>query len=345
MPPKTIQPIDIETSDLTLQKLGDIESLLTMRLQQAKNQGVDSKDDLELVQQLLVKVAKSVDGIKSMKLTLEGVETVTLQGKPGEPGKDCDPIEVAAILKESEDFLALVKGEKGDSVKGDPGEPGKPGENGKTPKKGEDYMTDAEKKEMTDDVIESVKVELPSQVKKAVKEYMSAEEVTAKVNETIKKKNIKVSDVQGLAEMFKAEIDKIYENVSTYARKSGGGSLLLAALQDIDFDGMQVGSVLKYNGKRFYFGSNDTDEVEVFEDYQAENANTFLVVRNPVTIYLPQIDPKNKVKIVISNQSNGEVTVVPKDGELVHDDTSLIISNHNSTAQLQSSSSLGWIIV
>lgn len=55
-----------------------------------------------------------------------------IQGEPGEPG---------------------AKGEQGD-----PGTPGKNGANGETPVRGTDYWTDADKKEIVDDVIESIPI-------------------------------------------------------------------------------------------------------------------------------------------------------------------------------------------
>jgi hypothetical protein len=79
-------------------------------------------------------------------------------------------------------------------------------------------------------------------------------------------------------------------------------------------------------------------------DYAAPNSSATIVATQPVTITLPAVT-STSIKITISNQSTGEVTVIPTGSDLVHDDTSLTISLHNSTAQLQSISSLGWVIV
>ena len=217
MDPKEIKPINIETQDLMLQKLADIESILTMRLQQAKNQGVDNKEDVELVQQLLAKIANATPQIKKVNSAAEFVTNFleSIKGDPGESGKDCDPLEVAAILKESEDFLALVKGEKGDSVKGDPGEPGKPGADGKTPKKGEDYMTDGEVQEISKTVLESVKKDVlsylengvPLSMKESLREFVNSELFSEKVKKITESRKPTVKDIVGLSEAIKSEME------------------------------------------------------------------------------------------------------------------------------------------
>lgn len=261
--PQNTSP-EIDTNDLMLQKLGDIEGILTMRLSQAQSLGESGKEDIELVQQLLAKVATGISEIKNLKLSLDGVEKVTIQGKPGEPGKDADPIEIAAILKESEDFIRLVKGEKGDSIKGEQGEQGPAGTDGRTPEKGVDYFTTQEIDEIKDDVKEDVSTEVKKEIENALenktKNYVKPEQVVQMINEAIQKRKVEAKDVQGLAQIFKEEIDKVYENIQTYnQRVSGGGTLKLAALGDVDMTGITQYSILRYDptgGGRFYFESD-----------------------------------------------------------------------------------------
>lgn len=260
MPNDEKNPFEINDTDMVLEKLGDIERVMTMRLTQANKQGMDDRQDMELMNQLLVKVGSKIDEIKNLKLNMDGVEKVTIQGKQGEKGDrgddgaDCDPMDVARILVETDEFIAKIKGEKGDpgeSIKGDKGD------DGKTPQKGVDYNTAEEKEQFKSEVIDAIEVEIPNKIKKAVKEYIKMDDIVAKVNQLVSKKTIKAEDVEGLAEMFKTEIDKVYESISAYSTKrGGGGSLLLAALGDIDFTNLQNGYVLKYDAvaKRFYFG-------------------------------------------------------------------------------------------
>lgn len=267
MDPKEINPINIETQDLMLQKLADIENILTMRLQQARNQGVDNRDDIELVQQLLAKIANATPQIKKVSSAAEFVTNFieSIKGDPGENGKNCDPLEVAAILKESEDFLNLVKGEKGDSVKGDPGEPGKPGENGKTPKKGEDYMTDSDVQEVTKTVLESVKKDVlsylengvPLSMKSSLREFVNSELFSEKVQKITENRKPTVKDIVGLSEAIKSEMETVYENVREYTRRSGGGNPQLGKMEDIDWNTIGDGLAIKWDAtkKKFVFGT------------------------------------------------------------------------------------------
>lgn len=266
MPPKKINN-EIQVDELMLQKLSDIESLLSIRVEQ----GQGDKESLELANQLLAKVTGSIDKMQNMKLQLEGVETVTLKGKDGEDGDDgddCDPQEVAKILMQSEEFLQTVKGPKGDSVKGDPGEPGK---------NADPYeLTDKDKKKMCETVCEEVEGEMPDMVKKAVKEYVTSERLTKEINAVLKKKKITTKDVEGLSELLKKEIDAVYEGVSSFvsSKMSGGGSLLLNALNDVDTKLIADGYTLKWDAKKklFYFGAggsggggSSTDIINVLE--------------------------------------------------------------------------------
>lgn len=90
---------DIDTTDLVLQKLGDIEGVLTMRLQQAHKDGKTSKEDRDILVDLLGKIA--------VALTRE-----VKDGEDGEDGEDCDPAEVAKLLEDSVSFIERVKGAK-----------------------------------------------------------------------------------------------------------------------------------------------------------------------------------------------------------------------------------------
>lgn len=53
---------------------------------------------------------------------------------------------------------ALAQAKASGDFKGDPGQPGQPGEPGKTPEKGKDYFTDADKQEIAEQAAEMVKV-------------------------------------------------------------------------------------------------------------------------------------------------------------------------------------------
>ena len=69
----------------------------------------------------------------------------------------------------------------------------------------------------------------------------------------------------------------------------------------------------------------------------------YIIATMPVTITLPKVTSVSR-NIIISNQSSGEVKVCAFSGDLVHDDTNLIIANHNSTARLRSLG-FNWYIV
>ncbi len=274
---KTItQNNEIETDDLMLQKLQDIENLLSIRVEQSHKQDSDNKDDTELANQLLSKVVTSIEIIKSKIIektdTAQKVEIANndgnagnaiwqlLKGKDGvngKDGKDCDPIDVASILKDSEDFLMLVKGDRGE--KGDQGESikGDRGDDGKTPEKGKDYMTDSEMRELKGEVVKLVEDGLPVKLKHAVREFSDSEFFTKKVQNLINDKKTTVKDVLGLSEAIKTEIETVYENVREFSRRSGGGNPQLAKMEDIDWSTAGDGLALKYNAekKKFVFGT------------------------------------------------------------------------------------------
>lgn len=224
---------DIDTTDLVLQKLGDIEGVLTMRLQQAHKDGKTSKEDRDILVDLLGKIA--------VALTRE-----VKDGEDGEDGEDCDPAEVAKLLEDSVSFIERVKGAKGD-----------PGEKGADADPYE--LTEDDKKEMCEAVCEDVEAEMPDMVAKAVKEYVTSERLTKEINAVLKKKKITTKDVEGLSEMLKKEIDAVYEGVSKFVsgKMSGGGSLLLNALNDVDTKLLADGYTLKWDAKKklFYFGA------------------------------------------------------------------------------------------
>ena len=104
------------------------------------------------------KVRYQYDGSKSVGINMDGITPTigangnwflgtTDTGKPsrGLKGDKGDPFTYSDFTAEQ---LAALKGAKGD--KGDPGAPGK---NGKTPVKGTDYWTAADKQEIVNDVI------------------------------------------------------------------------------------------------------------------------------------------------------------------------------------------------
>lgn len=259
MPQDTENATEMTTQDLQLQKLGDIESILTMRIEQ----GHDSKDDAELMHQLLAKVVQGIGEMKSMRLSLEGVETVTLKGEKGE---DADPADVAKILLESENFIARLKGDKGDkgdSVKGDKGDRG---DDGETPKVGEDFLTPEEMEGIKTEITDDVESRLPEKIKEEVLRQIKPEQIVAKVNELVGKRKITTGDVEGLAEMFRVEIERVYDSVRMYSsKKGGGGSLNLRSLYDIDFSQLKNGGVLAYNPtlQQFYFTDSSLQDTSI----------------------------------------------------------------------------------
>lgn len=248
---------EVETMDLMLEKLGDIENVLRMNLEKAHANGESDRDDLELANQLLVKIAKGMESMQNMKLQLEGVETVTLKGAKGDKGdkgEDCTPEECAAVLAESEAFIAKLKGPKG--------EDGAPGQPGKTPVKGKDYFTKTEVREFTNEITQAIGEKIPKevtrQVAKAIKEAVSYKDIAEKVIKLLPETTVDVKNVKGLREVLQKEIEQVYEQVSKFASKKsgGGGAFLLTQATDVDFSNLVDGYVLKYDAvaKRFYFG-------------------------------------------------------------------------------------------
>lgn len=75
-----------------------------------------------------------------------------IDGAPGADGKSAYQIALDNGFEGTEaEWLESLKGEDGE-----PGAPGQPGEDGRTPVKGEDYFTDADKAELVEGVLEEV---------------------------------------------------------------------------------------------------------------------------------------------------------------------------------------------
>lgn len=245
-----------DSMDLVLMKLGDLERVMTARISQAENHNNSNQEDMELMNQLLVKVGSKIDEIKNLKLNMDGVERVTIQGKQGEKGDrgddgaDCDPMEVARILVETDEFIAKLKGPKGDT--------GAPGQDGKTPVKGKDYFTKTEIRELTKEITDAVGMKIPKEVSKAIKEAISYKDLADKIVKLLPEATVDVKNVKGIREMLQKEIEQVYEQVSKFANRKhgGGGAFLLTQATDIDFSNLVDGYVLKYDAvaKRFYFG-------------------------------------------------------------------------------------------
>jgi hypothetical protein len=161
-------------------------------------------------------------------------------------------------------------------------------------------------------------------------------------DEKRKKLKMKVENIDGLSQTISAmqsQLGKGYLH--------GGGASILSQLNDVTITSPSNGEGLIYNSTTNKWENGPIEGGVVIEtavDIVLQDGSTTVMATEPITITLPQIT-SNSVKVTVSNQSTGEVTVVPYSGDSVHDDTSLIISNHNSTAQLQSTSTLGWVIV
>ena len=225
-----------------------------------------------------------------------------------------------------------VKGEKGD--KGEQGIQGVKGEQGDTP----DTL------EVALEASKLAQVELK-------KEIPTIPQITQEVRKQVPTFNKEIRDglelLNGSDRLQRTAIDGLddYEEISKLARepkvinktvvKGGGGGF--NTLETITNNGSTTTNTITVGGL------NENDVVVTSTNYTALNQGQTIIATEAITIELPQIDAVSK-KIQISNQSTGEVTINAFSGDTVHDDTSLIISNHNSTVQLKSSS-IGWIIV
>ncbi len=65
MPQDSENTTEMTTQDLQLQKLGDIEGLLSMMLQHENSEKGEIKDSLELIQQLVVKLIQTMSEEKT----------------------------------------------------------------------------------------------------------------------------------------------------------------------------------------------------------------------------------------------------------------------------------------
>jgi len=127
-----------------------------------------------------------------------------------------------------------------------------------------------------------------------------------------------------------------------------GGSTArnLYQLHDVQIDTPTDNQVLTYDSTTNTWKNEGVGSqvIVVTANYNVPDSNMTVIATEPVTVTLPAIGSQSII-VKVSNQSTGDVTVVPTGADLVHDDTELIISNHNSTAQLQSISTIGWVIV
>lgn len=277
---------EMSAMDMLLQKMGDIETLLSMQLQKRHAIAEDDTENTVLTHELLARLVKGIESIEQNKNTITDTKTLTLVG---EKGADADPIEIAQLLKDSDDFLEklkadpydiasllkedsafvqLIKGDRGDD--GAPGEKGNDGKDGKTPKKGEDYYTEADKKEFIAILEKSLDEKIPKKVKDAIKNAIKdvptkgglVEAVVEQLSKSEKKEKIKANDIEGLSAFVEAKVDAVYEAVSQYVGSKnkhshgGGTDFLLTNADDIDFTTLANDYALKYNAtlKKFYWG-------------------------------------------------------------------------------------------
>ena len=89
--------------------------------------GCDKYDDSELRDRIgkLETSMSQLTGYQTLLQNLSAGKTVTAYSQSGN--------EITLTFNDGKSLTFNIKGEKGDSVKGDPGDPGAPGENGKTP--------------------------------------------------------------------------------------------------------------------------------------------------------------------------------------------------------------------
>lgn len=274
---------EMSAMDMLLQKMGDIETLLSMQLQKRHAIAEDDTENTGLTHELLARLVKGIESIEQNKNTITDTKTLTLVG---EKGADADPIEIAQLLKDSDDFLEKLKADpydiasllKEDSAfvqlikgeRGDDGAPGEKGNDGKTPKKGEDYYTEADKKEFIAILEKSLDEKIPKKVKDAIKNAIKdiptkgglVEAVVEQLSKAEKKEKIKANDIEGLSAFVEAKVDAVYEAVSQYVGSKnkhshgGGTDFLLTNADDIDFTTLANDYALKYNAtlKKFYWG-------------------------------------------------------------------------------------------
>lgn len=215
-------------------------------------------------------------------------------------------------------------------------------------KDGENYiLTEQDKRDIAksikvpvvEKVIEKTEVVRETPIVKEVAVSDTPEVIKDKLETLDGDKRLKIEAIKDLRE----ELDKVKARGGEHVVSTSNRGLY--QLLDVNVSGIVAGQSIYWDGSQWLPVTFTVEDkyYNVATNYTALDENQTIIATQPITISLPQITATRK-KITISNQSTGEVTVNAFSGDLVHDDTSLIISYHNSTAQLLSSSE-GWIIV
>ena len=245
MSQKKIPTNELDTMDLVLSKLGDIEHVLNARISQAHKKGETESEDLKLTHELLAKVVQKMEEVKTLAEGKDDTKMITL----------LEDI-VAELKKKGEyEYEIEIDDRLREKLRGPQGNPGTPGTPGHTPKKGVDYLTEKEVTLFKDEVVSRVTDNVQERLNKLFNEN-NTKDVSVKLADMLKERET------ALESMLKKREERIYEQVQEYSRHSGGGSLNISAMKDIDFTGMQDGYVLKYSASRKgYYFSVDTGTV------------------------------------------------------------------------------------
>lgn len=107
---------------------------------------LNTAESKDIAEATLLETSRVKDAVEGLEAPLEAIAlalnsdeeevvddgaVITVKGRRGLPGKDADPVEVAAVLSADESFTSKIKGEKGEK-----------GDKGDTPVKGEDYFSE-----------------------------------------------------------------------------------------------------------------------------------------------------------------------------------------------------------
>lgn len=229
---------EIDTMDLVLSKLGDIERVLNARITQAHKKGETESEDLKLTHELLAKVVQKMEEVKTLAGGKDDTKMITL----------LEDI-VAELKKKGEyEYEIEIDDRLREKLRGPQGNPGTPGAPGHTPEKGKDYLTEKEVSLFKSEIVSRVTDDVQERLNKLFNEKNDGD-VSAKLADMLKERET------ALESMLKEREDRIYEQVQEYSRHSGGGSLNISSMKDVDFTGMQDGYVLKYSAskKGYYF--------------------------------------------------------------------------------------------
>lgn len=206
---------EVETNDLILQKVGDLQGLLEM---------------------VLVKIGQR-----------ESLQQAELDGMREQFGSLIDDLkkkyssaEIVQMLLGSEELDALID------------------------KKLPDRITNTDtvtvREEVPEERLALIKKEVLVEARRSLRERMDRILPTV-INEEIRKAfstyRVAVKDIDGLNDLIQERLEKVYETIQKFSRHSGGGSLELHKLKDVDVTGLADGMVLKYSlaNKNFYFGT------------------------------------------------------------------------------------------